>query len=73
MLAGPNVIESEEHVLHMAKHIRGITAKYVFRLELGFVKAIALGGNGNTEEDARSLFCSLLLSSFDLTGLHLLS
>uniref|UniRef100_A0A0E0BY32 3-deoxy-8-phosphooctulonate synthase n=2 Tax=Oryza TaxID=4527 RepID=A0A0E0BY32_9ORYZ len=27
LLAGPNVIESEEHVLKMAKHIKGITTK----------------------------------------------
>lgn len=27
LLAGPNVIESEEHVLKMAKHIKSITSK----------------------------------------------
>lgn len=27
LLAGPNVIESEEHVLYMAKHIKSITTK----------------------------------------------
>ncbi|MQL85890.1 hypothetical protein Taro_018430 [Colocasia esculenta] len=26
LLAGPNVIESEEHILKMAKHIKGITS-----------------------------------------------
>jgi 3-deoxy-D-manno-octulosonic acid (KDO) 8-phosphate synthase len=28
LLAGPNVIESEEHVLKMAKHIKAITTKW---------------------------------------------
>jgi hypothetical protein len=27
LLAGPNVIESEEHALKMAKHIKGITTR----------------------------------------------
>jgi 2-dehydro-3-deoxyphosphooctonate aldolase (KDO 8-P synthase) len=27
LLAGPNVIESEEHVMKMAKHIKAITTK----------------------------------------------
>lgn len=27
LLAGPNVIESEEHILQMAKHIKHITTK----------------------------------------------
>ncbi|KAK4484947.1 hypothetical protein RD792_007552 [Penstemon davidsonii] len=27
VLAGPNVIESEDHILHMAKHIKAITSK----------------------------------------------
>ena len=29
VLAGPNVIESEENILHMAKQIKAITSKYV--------------------------------------------
>lgn len=29
LLAGPNVIESEEHILRMAKHIKSVTSKYV--------------------------------------------
>ncbi|XP_039162996.1 uncharacterized protein LOC120290699 [Eucalyptus grandis] len=29
LLAGLNVIESEEHVLHMVKHIKSVAAKYV--------------------------------------------
>jgi 3-deoxy-D-manno-octulosonic acid (KDO) 8-phosphate synthase len=28
LLAGPNVIESEEHVMKMAKHIKAITTKW---------------------------------------------
>ncbi|KMZ60401.1 3-deoxy-8-phosphooctulonate synthase [Zostera marina] len=32
ILAGPNVIESEEHVLKMAKHIKGITSKLGLQL-----------------------------------------
>lgn len=28
LFAGPNVIESEEHVLHMAKHIKNVATKY---------------------------------------------
>lgn len=28
LLAGPNVIESEDHILHMAKNIKAITSKY---------------------------------------------
>lgn len=27
LLAGPNVIESEEHILEMAKHIKHVTSK----------------------------------------------
>lgn len=27
LMAGPNVIESEEHIFYMAKHIKAITAK----------------------------------------------
>lgn len=32
LLAGPNVIESEEHVLHMAKHIKNVATKYAILL-----------------------------------------
>ncbi|XP_068658483.1 2-dehydro-3-deoxyphosphooctonate aldolase 1 [Aristolochia californica] len=32
LLAGPNVIESEEHILRMAKHIKGITSKLGLQL-----------------------------------------
>ena len=31
LLAGPNVIESEEHIFRMAKHIKNISSKYVSR------------------------------------------
>lgn len=34
LLAGPNVIESEEHVMRMANHIKAITSKYVLFLSL---------------------------------------
>jgi len=29
LLAGPNVIESEDHILRMAKHIKSIASEYV--------------------------------------------
>jgi 3-deoxy-D-manno-octulosonic acid (KDO) 8-phosphate synthase len=29
LLAGPNVIESEEHILRMANHLKTISTKYV--------------------------------------------
>lgn len=32
LLAGPNVIESEEHIMRMAKHIKSIATKYVTNL-----------------------------------------
>lgn len=48
LLAGLNVIESEEHVLHMAKHIKSVAAKYVLGRKWGL-----------RENDAPRLFCSL--------------
>ena len=32
LLAGPNVIESEEHILRMAKHMKSITSKYAISI-----------------------------------------
>ncbi|KAG5558024.1 hypothetical protein RHGRI_008060 [Rhododendron griersonianum] len=34
LMAGPNVIESEEHVMRMANHIKAITSKYALSLSL---------------------------------------
>lgn len=34
LLAGPNVIESEEHILYMAKNIKAIASKYLSFLQI---------------------------------------
>jgi hypothetical protein len=60
LLAGPNVIESEEHVLKMAKHIKGITTKWARSWDQSFFSNKQTGAKLN-------LPCCL---SFSTTGLE---